>query len=317
MQVIDAAAVREHLGWADLIHHLREMFVQGCESPPRLHYKVSDHGVRSGTLLVMPAWLPGKYIGLKMANVFPSNQDLGIPAVSSAYLLADGNTGAILAQIDGGELTARRTAAASVLAASFLARPDASTLVILGTGRVSRNLAEAYCATRPIRRVLIHGRDPQRSAAMARELALKCAADFSVANGLEAALAEADIVSSATMAVDPLIRGDALPPGIHVDLVGGFRPHMREADNDAIRRCKVFVDTRVGVLTEAGDIMRPIAEGALSESDLAADLAELCQGKHPGRTSRDQVTLFKSVGASSEDLAAAIALCSRVGSLPQ
>lgn len=313
MKIIDAETLKALLPWDALIAALRTMFAEGCEAPPRLHYQVAVGGEPDATLLIMPAWLKDRYIGVKQVTVFPGNSARGLPAVSSNYMLADGRNGAILAQIDGGELTARRTAAASALAASYLARKDARTLLLLGTGRVAANLVEAYASIRALRTVLIWGRNAAHAKSLADKVQALVPAKVVATEDRERALAEADIVAAATLSNDPIIKGEWLRAGTHVDLIGGFRPTMREADDETIRRAGlVVVDTRAGALAEAGDIIQPITDGVLTEDGITAELADLCRGTHPGRTSGEAITVFKSVGAALEDLAAAMAAYERI-----
>jgi ornithine cyclodeaminase len=220
------------------------------------------------------------------------------------YLLLDGRSGEPLALMDGPALTARRTAAASALAASYLARPDCERLLMVGTGALAPHLVEAHASVRPIRNVLVWGRDPVKAERLAQRLnrrTLKVAAT----DDLQAAVRGAHVICCATLATEPLLRGHWLPLGVHVDLVGGFTPEMREADDEVIRRARVFVDTRDGAMTEAGDIVQPLRSGLLQESDIAGDLFDLARGARAGRRYHDQITLFKSVGAALEDLAAA------------
>ena len=314
MVTLSAADVRAGLPWPLLIEALRQGFIEGAEQPERQHLDVGAPNI-AGNLLIMPAWTAGGHIGVKLVTVFPGNSSLSLPAVASVYTLFDGKTGAVVAQIDGGELTARRTAAASVLAASFLARKESRTLLVLGTGRISRNLAEAYCAAFNIERVRFWDRSFQKADNVAAELA-GLAPCVEATAGIAAALADTDIVTSATLARDPILFGRDIRPGTHIDLVGGFRPDMREADDDVIAMAhEVFVDTFAGAVKEAGDIAIPLASGVLQRHAIAADLALLCRTGHPGRTDPSAVTLFKSVGAALEDLAAAIALC-RPAALP-
>jgi ornithine cyclodeaminase len=211
----------------------------------------------------------------------------------------------LLAVMDGGELTARRTAAASALASSYLSRPDASTMLMVGTGRLSLNLIEAHAVVRPLSRVLIWGRDSAKAQAIAQDAAGFGVSVETVAD-LEEAARQADIISCATLSEQPLIHGDWLKPGAHLDLVGAFKPSMRESDDRAVSRASLFVDTYEGALSEAGDILQPLKVGVIDRDALKADLAELCSGRTAGRSSADEITLFKSVGASIEDLAGAI-----------
>jgi len=281
------------------------MFRDGCVMPVRHHHTFAVPGEPDATLLLMPAWQVGTYLGVKLASVVPGNASRGLPAVAGLYVLASARTGEILATMEGGELTARRTAAASALAADHLARAEASTLLMIGTGRLSLNLIQAHAAVRPIARVGIWGRNPAKAARVADEASRLGFAAAPVAD-LDAALAEADIVSAATLSLEPLVRGARLRPGAHVDLVGAFTPAMRESDDETMRRGRVFVDTRAGALKEAGDIVQAIAAGVLRPDDIAGDLAALVRGEAVGRTGPDEITVFKSVGAALEDLAAAI-----------
>ncbi|MGH7076323.1 MAG: ornithine cyclodeaminase family protein [Stellaceae bacterium] len=306
MYTFDQTHIRELLPWPSLIAAIREMFISGCEAPLRHHYEIPVPGGEMGTLLLMPAWQSGRFIGVKVITIFSGNTRGILPAVSAIYVLADANTGEMLAQFDGAEITARRTAAASALAASYLARRDARRLLVIGTGRVCRNLVQAYCAIRPIEEVRVYGRNADRARQFVKDLEF-LPPRFSIAVDLSSALRQADIVTSATLATEPIILGRHLPDGVHIDLIGGFRPDMREADDDTIKRAGVvFVDTRDGAFKEAGDIVVPIATGILDEHSVVADLHDLCSGRHAGRTGDADVTVFKSVGAALEDLAAAI-----------
>ena len=311
MKIFDAARTAELLPWGAVVDALEAGFRDGCEMPVRHH-----HGVQApaddpeATLLLMPAWTVGGYLGVKVASVFPGNASRGLGAVQASYLLASGETGEPLALIDGLELTLRRTAAASALAARFLARPDARRLLVVGTGNLAPHLAGAHAAVHPDLEVEFWGRRPERALAASQSPLIEGLAT-GTASDLEAAVRGADIVSTATLATEPLVLGDWLRAGTHVDLVGGFTPTMREADDAAVRRSTVFVDTRAGALVEAGDLVQPIESGALVAEDVAADLFDLCRGRHGGRRDAAEVTLFKSVGAALEDLFAAILLWER------
>jgi ornithine cyclodeaminase len=310
---LNADEARAALDLPSVIEALRAMFREGCEAPVRHHHTIAAEGQPAATMLLMPAWLSGRYLGVKLVNVFPGNGGRGLPAVQGVYLLFSGETGELIATIEGNELTARRTVAASALAASYLAREDAATLLVVGTGRLAHLMPVAHVAVRPIRRVLVWGRDEAKAAALAQELAAQGFA-ASQADDLPAAVAAADIVSCATLSREPLVQGAWLKPGTHLDLVGGFTPEMREADDAAVRRASVFIDTP-GALAEAGDIVVPLATGVLSKEEIRGDLAALTRGDHPGRTRPDEITFFKSVGAAAEDLAAAILAYVRAGSV--
>lgn len=305
MLTIDEEGVRRLLEFGPLVDAIREMFTKDCVMPVRHHHTIAVPGEPDATALLMPAWTVGEYLGVKLVNVFPGNAVRGIPAVSGVYVLFDGTTGQAVALVDGGELTARRTAAASVLAADYLAREDAAHLLVVATGRLAAHQVAAYCAVRPIERITVWGRNPERAALVVEGLA-GSGLEMAVATDLEAAVGEADIVSCATLANEPLIKGEWLRPGVHLDLIGGFTPKMREADDECVRRATVFCDTREGATVEAGDLVQPLQSGVLKMEDIAADLYDLCRGRHPGRTSEQEITLHKAAGAALEDLAAAL-----------
>jgi ornithine cyclodeaminase len=260
----------------------------------------------------MPAWQPGTALGIKIVSVFPGNAAKGLPAVMGQYLLLDATTGAPKALIDGTALTLRRTAAASALASRFLSRADAAHLLMVGTGALAPHLIAAHCAVRPIRRVTIWGRNADHARATADKLDLP-GISVTVAPMLEDAAGEADIITCATLATAPLVRGEWLRAGQHLDLVGGFTPAMREADDEAVRRAAVYVDTRGGAMKEAGDIVQPLASVALTAAAIKGDLFDLCRGAAPGRGGAGEITLFKSVGTALEDLAAAKLVAERLG----
>jgi ornithine cyclodeaminase len=300
----DAAAVAAALPYPRLVAALREAFAAGGPTPVRHHHSVPRPGQEPATLLLMPAWREGDVTGVKLVHVASGNQVLGLPSVQGVYLLFDGPTGTPLAAIDGTALTLHRTAAASALAASYLARPDAATLALLGAGALAPHLARAHAAARPVGTVRLWNRSRPPAERLAESLRHDGLA-VELADTAEAAVGGADIVSCATMSREPLVRGAWLAPGTHVDLVGAFTPEMRESDDEVMRRGEVFVDTIDGALAEAGDILQAIAAGALDRAAIRAELHGLCAGAHPGRTSRDAVTVFKSVGSAIEDLVAA------------
>ena len=250
MRVVDAGRAEALLDYPSLIDRLQGAFREGCEAPLRHRHEIGP----AGSMLIKPAWRRNGPIVVKVANVFPGNAAAGIPAVQASVLLFDGATGAPLAAIDGRTLTNRRTAAASALAARHLVRAEASAHLVIGTGQLAPELARAHAAVRPISETLIWGRNPVRAAAVAETLAAEGMA-ATAAGDLAKAVGRADVVSCATLATSPLVRGAWLKPGAHLDLVGG--PDMREADDEAAAACRLFVDSREGALAEAGDLIRP------------------------------------------------------------
>jgi ornithine cyclodeaminase len=321
MQMISANDVDRCLNFPDLVEALRQAFRAGAVQPTRHHHPVERPDGAATTLLLMPAWTDfasaggssGGYIGVKIVTVSPDNNSLGKPAVMGLYLLLDGRTGEPRALIDGQRLTLWRTAAASALAATYLARADASRLLVIGAGALAPFLARAHCSVRPVREIRIWNRTPANAERVAGTL---CAEGYAATAtcDLDASIGWADIVSSATISATALVKGALLRPGAHLDLVGAFTPQMRESDDEAIRRSRVFVDTRAGATKEAGDIVQPLASGVLAGKDVLADLAELARGEKGGRTGEEEITLFKSVGAALEDLAAGRLVYERLGS---
>ncbi len=310
MIVVGEEETRERLEWTALVEAIRAAFRGGIESPAKHQHYVEVPGEPEGKIMMMPAWRAGEYVCVKLVNMFPGNAARDMPAVNGIVILFDGKTGEALAQIDGGEVTARRTAATSALAADYLARKDTATHLVVGTGRVAWNLLLAYRAVRPIAKTIVWGRNEakaRRLAAAAGDLGLEAEA----VTDIEAAVRAADAVSCATFSPAPLVRGDWLQPGAHLDLVGGYRPEVRETDDAAIRRASVFCDTLGGAPKAAGDLTQPLASGVLKLEEIV-DLYGLVQGAHPGRRSDEEITLFKSVGASLEDFAAAVLVYEQV-----
>jgi ornithine cyclodeaminase len=306
MRIVGADEIDRVLTYPALVEALAQAFRAGIKVPVRHHHTIATPGTPA-TLLLMPAWTEAgeRFLGCKMVTVFPDNAKAGQPSVHGNYFLMSGETGEPLAVMDGRALTAWRTGAASALAARFLAREDAAHLVMVGAGALAPHLIRAHAAVRPIKRVTLWNRTHGRAVSLAFGLAVT-GIETEVADDLETAVRAADIVSCATLSREPLIRGAWLRKGTHVDLVGGFTPRMREADDAAVKRARVYVDTRAGAAKEAGDIVQPLRRKAIKEADIRGDFFDLCRGKAKGRTSAAQITLFKSVGTAIEDLAAAM-----------
>jgi ornithine cyclodeaminase len=315
MKTISADEVDVALTFPGLVEALRGAFRDGAVQPVRHHHAIERPDGADSTLLLMPAWTDfnaagtsdGGHVGVKVVTVSPDNNAVGKPAVFGLYLLLDGKTGEPLAIIDGQRLTQWRTACASALAATYLARADAARLLVIGAGALSPFLARAHSAVRPITEIRIWNRTPANAEKVAGALRRE-GLNATAVTDLDAAVGWADIVSSATITSDPLVKGAKLKAGAHVDLVGAFTPAMRESDDEAIRRARVYVDTRAGATKEAGDIVQSIASGVLTPDGIVGDLFELTRDEKPGRRSVDEITLFKSVGAALEDLAAGIAV---------
>ena len=302
LRVYSAAEVHAALPWPALAQALEAAFVAGDTEVPLRHAHALGEG---GSLLLMPAW-SAQALGVKLVTVMPQAAAQGLATVQASYLLSDRRSGVPLALLDGEALTLRRTAAASALAARHLLRRDAQTLLIVGAGRLAPWLVRAHLALRPgLSRVLVWARRADQAAALARQLCDEGIAASAQAD-LATAVAQADAISCATTSTQPLLRGEWLRPGTHLDLVGAFRRDMREADDAAISRCaRIVVDTRAGALAEAGDLVQALERGVIAPSAITGDLAELLRMECAGRTADDQITFFKSVGTALEDLAAA------------
>jgi ornithine cyclodeaminase len=249
------------------------------------------------SFLGLPAWQPREAIGVKLVTVFPENPQAGRPSVQALYVLFDGRDGRPLALLDGTELTYRKTAADSALGARFLAREDAGTLLMVGAGGLAPHLIAAHRAVRPsVREVLVWNRSPARAEAVAASVGGEVVVDLATAAN------RADVICTATMTQEPLIAGEWLRPGTHLDLVGAFLPDHREVDDDCVLRAELYVDDRLATLTEDGDLVIPLQAGLISEDDIRGDLYQLCRGEVAGRADPNAITLFENGGGGHLDL---------------
>jgi len=310
VRFFSAEEVHSALSLPALADAIAQAFRAGTAAPLRHAHALSA----TDSLLLMPAWnaAQGGAIGVKLVTVLPNNRARGFSTVNALYVLFDRESGEPRAVIDGEALTLRRTAAASLLAARYLARRDARNVLIVGTGRLARFMAQAHCAGRDVERLLIWGRSAEHAQALASTLRTEglpaeAAADLARAVGVS------HIVSCATTATSPIVHGAWLQRGTHLDLVGAFRRDMREVDDAAVARSQVFVDTYAGALAEAADVIEPIERGVIAREDVRGELAELVTGSVAGRKRADDITLFKSVGTAIEDLAAASLLVALTG----
>jgi ornithine cyclodeaminase/alanine dehydrogenase-like protein (mu-crystallin family) len=307
MRVVSAADIEAALDFPALIDALAHAFRSEAVVPTRHHHEVA-RSEGAATLLLMPAWTPSTardgFLGVKVVSFFPQNGAHGLPSVLGTYLLMDGATGRPLAVLDGTVLTQWRTAAASALAARYLAREDASRMAMVGSGALAPYLIRAHLSQRPIREVALWNHRPGKAESLAAQLRAQ-GLPVSATAELEAAVRIADVVSCATLSTESLVRGAWLKPGAHLDLVGAFNLRMREADEEAVRRAGVFVDTPAA-LGEGGEVALALKAGAIAQSHVRGDLFGLCRGAVAGRLDGAEVTLFKSVGTALEDLAAAM-----------
>lgn len=314
MRHFDQAQLDKSLTFANLIESLRSAFAGSWTTPLRQHHGmpgIDNNGAEvENALLLMPAWTgpgPENFVGVKLVAVYPNNGQLDLPSIHGLYYLIDGNTGQPLATMDGARMTVWRTAAASALASTYLSRPESSTLTMIGTGALSPFMIRAHMAVRPISEVFLWNHNIRRAHELAKELRAQGLPVTSHPD-LVTAVGKSDIVCAATLTTTPLIFGKWVKPGTHIDTVGAFTPTMRETDDELVSMASLFCDTRTGALKEGGDLAIPISQGIISSSDILADLHELTRGQHPGRTSTQEVTYFKSVGTALEDLAGAISV---------
>ena len=292
------------LDYNNLITGLKKAFQEDYQVPVRHHHNYDNpKEEKESTLLLMPAWQVGQYLGVKLITVSPENGKYNLPSIHGIYTLFDAHQGMPLAQLDARTLTNLRTAATSALASSFLSKENSSRLLMVGTGALAPELIKAHVAVRPIQKVVVWGRDFEKAKLICEQFA---DSDFEIfpIKTIEEGIKKVDIISCATLSSQPLVHGASLHVGQHLDLVGAFKPDMREADDLAVQRSSVFVDTYDG-LKESGDIFQPLESGLLKREDIRADLFELCKNEKLGRKNNEEITFFKSVGHALEDLAAA------------
>jgi len=305
----DAAAVEAATPYPKLVAAIGNAFRDGGVAPARHSHDIPTSGDGVSTLMLMPSWSDAGHFGVKLATINPANAARDIPTVNGTYVLFDRETATPKAVFDATALTARRTAAASAFAASKLARDDATSLLMVGTGRLSRCLIEAHASTRNVSTVRVWGRSPEKAAVIAQWARDNITDDAAAVPDLDKACADADIISAATFSTSPLIRGDSLAAGVHVDLVGAYSPQMRETDAAVFQRAdQVWIDTFEGAESEAGDLLAAIKEGVFKLTDVDGDMFKLARSAGAARRDGREITVFKSVGTGLEDLAAAI-LC--------
>lgn len=304
MQFFEPEQVADALPWSALVEAIEQTISDpSAFAPERTVHQVPTASGVDASLLLKPGWVIGDVIAVKVATFFPDNGTRDLPTVNAGVVLFSGVDGTLIGACDGNELTTRRTAAASAVAAKRLVRHDARRLLVVGTGALAPMAAAAHAAVHDYASIRIWGRDDEKAAA-AVERARRCGVDAMVCPDLDEAVAAADVISCVTASTQPLVRGALLRPGTHVDLIGSFTPEMRETDDEVIRRASVWVDSHDdGVL--AGDLAQPLAAGVLRTDEIRGDLRALIVGDGPARRSDDEITLFKSAGIALEDVAAA------------
>ena len=305
MLVIGKSDLERLLTPAAVIRALESAFAEYARGQARVPTRLALPAGEDGLLLVMPSTLAGTALGAKLVSVYGKNRERGLPTIFATYVLLEPETGRPQAILEGGFLTGIRTGAASALAATYLARPDSKVIACFGAGVQAAFQLRFLASVFPIERVLVVGRTRQRAESFAKAMQKELGIPVALAPRPGEAVSQADLVTCATTSSTPVFDGKDLRPGTHVDAVGAFRPETREVDTDAVLRARVVVDSYAGAWEEAGDLLIPLKEGAISRSSVDAELAELVTGAKPGRRDRQEITLFKSVGVALEDAAAA------------
>ena len=304
MKVYDRKNVASSLQYGILIEALREAFSSKITAPERVQHTIENKNGSDATLLLMPAWKMGEHIGIKIVSVFPENTSQNMSAVNANYFLMNASNGKTIAIMDGTELTLRRTACASALAADYLVKKKVDTLLMVGTGNLAPHMIKAHCVVRDYSRILIWGRNKEKAERLALSLDIKDK-EIVAKNDLKEASNVADVISCATLSQRPLIMGDWIKPGQHLDLVGAFTPDMAEVDSKAVAMSKIVVDTYEGALSESGELINALKEGRIEKKHILSDLRQLVMEEKNIRNDSNDITLFKSVGTALEDLAAA------------
>lgn len=313
MRVLNAAEIRALAPMPRLIEALREAFRDPPDSAARQVAPIPG-GKGDRLLLFMPAFDRAGGGAIKLVTIFPDNVDRGLPTIQAA-LVVFSETGTPVAVLDGAMVTRLRTGAASALASTYLSRADSEHLVIVGTGALAPYMALGHCTARPIRRVTVAGRHEERARETASEIRslVGSEVEVNIASSLDKVVPIADIISCATSSTQPVLAGEWLRPGAFVDLVGGFSPQKREANDEAVTRSRLFVDTYEGALAEAGDLLQPLRRGLINRDRIEGELSDLVSGRVTGRRGPDEIILFKSVGTAIEDLCAAKLIVAAAG----
>jgi ornithine cyclodeaminase len=308
MLILNHAQVAQLLPMPECIAAMEQAFTAlargEAHQPLRTIFKPPEV---KGVLAMMPTFRasPSPMFGLKAICVFPGNAAIGKDAHQGGVMLFDGETGELLAVINASAITAIRTAAVSAVATRLLSREDAGDLAIIGAGVQARSHLVAMNCARPLRRVRIAARSLESAKSFANEMQLHCAALIEPLASVEAAVRGADIIVTATTSRDPVLQREWISPGAHINAIGTFSPRAREVDTATMAAASLFVDRRESALNEAGDYLIAAQEGAIGPEHLRADLGEVLTNVHPGRTSLEEITVFKSLGLAIEDLAAA------------
>ena len=306
MLMLDASTVLNKLPFTTLVDELAEMHLKPIGLVDELRMESVDANNNTNHFFIRTGWQQEEAVGAKVITVFPRNNEKKIwPSIQAVYLLFEGEFGTPMACLDGTALTYIKTATDSALGGKLLARKDINKMLMVGAGEMAFHLITAHCQIHPmIKQVFIWNRTPEKAQSLCQGKLSKRfpQVKFETVESIEETASQVDLISSATASTTPIIPGKAPRPGTHIDLIGAFTPKMREADDDCLRRANIFVDARETTIEHIGELMIPLANGIIEESDIKADLSDLCQKKHPGRQSDEEITLFKNGGGGHLDL---------------
>ncbi len=310
MLMLDADKLLHCLPFTTLVDELAAMHRDPIGLVDEMLMESVDDNDNVSHFFIRTGWQPEKAVGAKVITVFPrNNQTREYPSIQAVYILFEAVNGSPVACLDGTALTWLKTASDSALGSKLLSREDIESMLMIGAGQMAPHLLSAHCEVRPsLKRVQVWNRTAEKAQQLCIEMKQKFPSiDFSAVGEIEAAAREADLICSAIGRKEPIIEGAWLKPGAHVDLIGAFTPDMREADDEVLRRGSLFVDARETTINHIGELMIPIASGVISEADVLADFSDLCQQRHAGRSSEDEITVFKNGGGGHLDL-----MCARI-----
>lgn len=305
MLMLDAKQILNTLSFSTLVDELAEMHLSPIGLVDEMLMESIDKNKNVSHFFIRTGWQPEQAVGAKVITVFPrNNQTREHPSIQAVYILFEGKFGAPIACLDGTALTYIKTATDSALGSRLLSRLDIESMLMIGAGEMAPHLISAHCAVRPsLKRVQIWNRTRDKAESLCQRLSAKFSEiSFSPADSISEPAREADLICSAIGAKEPIIKGEWLKPGVHVDLIGAYTPEMREADDECLKRGSLFVDARETTINHIGELMIPLANGVISTDDVIADLADLCQQSHSGRSSDEEITLYKNGGGGHLDL---------------
>jgi len=317
IRILSGKQIREAARMKDIIDAVEKAFIElssgRADMPVRAHISIAEP---EGTALFMPSYMNhARMIGIKTVTLFEDNRAAGLPYIQGMVSLFDGTSGSPRAVLDGMTITALRTGAASGLATRLLARRNSAACTVFGAGVQGRTQLEAVCAVCDIEKAVIFDSSPAASEKFATEMSRALKIEVEVAASSKEAVSRADVVCCATISETPVFDYRDLPPGVHINAVGSYKPHVQEVPEEMVLQSRLFVDHRESALEETGDLIIPINKGLLTEDHIVAEIGEVAAGKIAGRTTDDDLTFFKSVGVAVQDLAAAAVVLKRAEEL--